>query len=493
MLRNLSHLRDRSLTVAARKHAVCRYRAATVRESVCGLMLCLLLSACTVGPNYKRPSLAVPHQHRGEAAASQASLADTKWPDLFPDEALKQLISTALAHNFDLVLASERVEEARARYRIAGANQYPFVYAEEQAGTVRYSTIGASLQSAPGSLTEATYTQTGIALSWELDLWGRIRRLKESARAEYLATEEARRGVTVSLIGDVAGAYFTLRERDLELQIARNTRDIADRNLHLIRLRHDHGAATGLDVQQAEQFLYLTTVRIASVEGDIGQAENGLNLLVGNLPGDIARSQPIESFVLPPQLPAGMPSSLIERRPDIRAAEQKLISANAQIGAAKAYYFPQITLTGILGGQSRALTQLFTGPAAYWTVAPDALLPIFTAGQVRVAVRLTEAQKREMLTAYQKTVYTAFREVSDALIRYDRTREQRSQQDHLVQALAEATRLSTLRYQGGADSYLQVLNAERDLFQGQLAQAQLRLQELLAFVDLYRALGGGLQ
>jgi NodT family efflux transporter outer membrane factor (OMF) lipoprotein len=455
--------------------------------------LALFLAGCTVGPNYKRPSLAVPGQHRGEAALSQASLADTKWPGLFPDDALKQLISAALAHNFDLALASERVEEARARYRIAGANQYPFLYGDEQAGTVRYSTIGSSLQTAPGSPTEATYTQTGAVLSWELDLWGRIRRLKESARAEYLATEDARRGVTVSLIGDVASNYFTLRERDLELQIARNTRDIAGHNLQLIRLRHDHGAATGLDVQQAEQFLYLATVRIASVEGDIGQVENGLNLMVGNLPGDIVRGKPIESFVLPPQLPAGLPSSLIERRPDIREAEQKLISANAQIGVAKAYYFPQIRLTGLLGGQSRALTQLFTGPAAYWTLSPDALLPIFNAGQVRVAVRLSEAQKREMLTEYQKTVYTAFREVSDALIRYDRTREQRSQQDHLVQALAEATRLSTLRYQGGADSYLQVLSAERDLFQGQLAQAQLRLQELLAFVDLYRALGGGWQ
>jgi multidrug efflux system outer membrane protein len=230
---------------------------------------------------------------------------------------------------------------------------------------------------------------------------------------------------------------------------------------------------------------------MASVESDIGQAENALNLLAGNLPGDIARGKPLESFVLPPELPAGMPSSLIDRRPDIRAAEQNLISANAQIGVAKAYYFPQITLTGLLGGQSRALTQLFTAPARYWTLTPDALLPIFTAGQVRVAVRLSEAQKREMLIGYQKAIYNGFREVSDALIRYDRTRQQRGQEDHLVQALTETTRLSTLRYQRGADSYLQVLSAERDLFQGQLALAQLRLQELLAFVDLYRALGGG--
>jgi NodT family efflux transporter outer membrane factor (OMF) lipoprotein len=462
-----------------------------MRVFCCSLLL--FLAACTVGPNYRRPSLAVPNQHRGDAAPAAASLADTKWPDLFPDDTLKQLISTALAHNFDIELASERVEEARARYRIAGTSQYPFVYAGVQAAAVRTSTIGASVQSVPGSSTDATYTQTGAALSWELDLWGRIRRLKESARAEYLATEEARRGVTVSLVGDVAGNYFTLRERDLELQIARSTRDIADRNLQLVRMRHDQGTATGVDVHQAEQFLYLATVQIASVEGDVGQVENALNLLLGNLPADIARGRPIESFVLLPQLPAGLPSSLIERRPDIREAEQQLISANAQIGVAKAYYFPQITLTGVLGVQSRALTQLFTGPASYWTLSPNALLPIFTAGQVRVAVRLSEARRREMLTAYRKTVYNAFREVSDALIRYDRTREERGQQDHLVEALRETTRLATRRYQGGVDSYLQVLSAERDLFQAQLAQAKLRLQELLAFVDLYRALGGGWQ
>ena len=455
--------------------------------------LAVILTACTVGPNYKRPSVPAPAQHRGAAAPAAASLADTRWPDLYPDETLKQLISAALAHNFDLALASARVEEARARYRIAGAAQYPFVYAGAQPAVSKSSTIGSSIQTVPGSRTEVAYSQIGVALSWELDLWGRIRRLKEAARAEYLATEEARRGVTVSLVGDVAAGYFTLRERDLELQNARNTRDIGERNLQLIRLRHDHGAATGLDVHQAEQFLYLATVRIASVEGDIGQVENGLSLLLGNLPGDIARGKPIESFVLPPQLPAGLPSSLIDRRPDIRAAEQKLIAANAQIGVAKAYYFPQISLTAAVGGQSRALSQLFTGPASYWTVAPSAVMPVFTAGSVRVAVRLSEAQQREMLVDYQRTIYTAFREVSDVLIRYDRTREERGQQDLLVQALTESTRLSTLRYQGGADSYLQVLNSERDLFQGQLAQAQLRLQELLAYVDLYRALGGGWQ
>ncbi|HYW47303.1 MAG TPA: efflux transporter outer membrane subunit [Bryobacteraceae bacterium] len=454
----------------------------------------LLLAGCTVGPNYKRPSVPVPADYRGAPAqTSAASLADTKWPDLFQDDSLKHLIAAALEHNFDLALASERVEEARARFRITGANQYPFLYAAGQFDATRPSSIGANTQVPAGYPLDASYTQAGAALSWELDLWGRLRRLTESARAQYLATEEARRGVIVSLIGDVAGNYFTLRERDLELEIAGGTRDIAARNLELVRVRHDHGAATGLDVHQAEQFLYLSTAQIASSERDIGQAENALSLLIGQPPGDIARGKPMDDYGLPPVLPPGLPSSLLERRPDIREAEESLIAANAQIGVAKAYYFPQISLTGFLGGQSRALTDLFTGPARFWTISPTALLPIFTASQVRVGVRLSETQKREMVISYQKAIYNGFREVSDALVRYDRTREQRTQQDLLVHALTETSRLSNLRYQGGMDSYLQVLDAERNLFQGRLVQAQLRLQELLSYVQLYRALGGGWQ
>ena len=387
------------------------------------LLPLLALAGCAVGPNYKRPATPVPPAYRGAPpGGSAASLADTKWTGLFEDDALKQLIAEALRSNLDLAIAMERVEQARARYRIAGASQFPFVLAQGQFTANRPSRIGSSLSVPSGSI-DASYTQAGAALSWELDLWGRVRRLKESARAQYLATEEARRGVIVSLIGDVAGGYFTLRERDLELEIARATRDLADRNLQLIRLRHDLGAATGLTVYQAEQFLYTAAAQIASAERDIGLAENALSLLLGKPPGDIARGKPVDAFGLPAELPPGLPSALLERRPDIRQAEQLLISANAQIGVAKAYYFPQISLTGFLGGQSRSLSDLFTGPARFWTATPSAVLPIFNANAVRVGVRLSEAQKREMLANYQKTIYTAFREVSDALIRYSRTRE----------------------------------------------------------------------
>lgn len=454
----------------------------------------LALAGCAAGPNYHRPVVAVPDTYRAApATTAPGSLADTKWSDLFEDDTLRQLIASALEHNFDLGIAAERVEEARAQFRITQSNRYPSLGAETGFTANRPSHIGSNTMAPSDASMDASYTQAGGALAWELDLWGRVRRLSESARAQFLATEEARRGVIVSLIADVTGDYFMLRERDLELEIARATGDIATKNLQLIRVRHDHGAATGLDVHQAEQFLYTATAQIASAQKDIEQAENALNLLLGKTAGDLERGRAVDDFGLPPDVPVGLPSALLERRPDIRQAEQLLIAANAQIGVAQAYYFPQISLTGFLGGQSRSLLDLFTGPARFWTITPSALTPIFTGGQVRAGVRLSEARKRETVIAYQRAIYTAFREVSDALVSYRRTREQRQQEDQLVRALSETTRLSTLRYQGGLDSYLQVLDAERNLFQGRLALARLRLGELLSFVQVYKALGGGWQ
>lgn len=456
------------------------------------LLLPLMLAGCAVGPNYKRPAVPVPSQFPG-AADSGASLADRKWVDLFQDETLKQLISEALEKNFDLGIASQRVLQAREQFRISGAARYPYATAQGQFAATRGSSVGAQSLMKPGTSTDVSYTQAGGGLSWELDFWGRVRRLNEAARAQYLATEEARNAVVISLMSDAAGGYFSLRERDLELEIARGTRDIAENNLRLVQLRHNRGATAGLEVHQAEQFLYTATAQIARVERDIAQTENALNLLLGKPPGPIARGKGMDDLSLPEQVPPGLPSSLLERRPDIRRAEQQLIAANAQIGVAKAHYFPQISLTGFLGGQSRALTDLFTAPARLASITPAAVLPIFDAGRVRAGVRLSEAQKTEMVIAYQKAIYTGLREVSDALVGYDRTREQRSQQDRLIHALEESARLSKLRYQGGMDSYLQVLDAERNLFQGRLTLAQLRLQEVLSYVELYRALGGGWQ
>jgi NodT family efflux transporter outer membrane factor (OMF) lipoprotein len=458
------------------------------------LLIPALLAGCAVGPNYRRPNVPLPGQFKGASSnASKTSLGDMKWSDVFHDDTLKQLIAKALKQNFDVGMAAEHVQEARARFGIVRASQVPSVSAMAQLSANRPTLIGAN-KYAPGTPSlDSSYTQAGGLFSWELDIWGRIRRLSESAKADYLASEEAQRAVIVSLVGDLAGSYAALREQDLELEIAQNTHRIAENHLRLVSLRHDRGAATGLDVHQAEQLLYTASAQIAQTEGDISRSENALSLLLGEPPGRIPRGTRINAFHFQEEIPSGLPSSLLERRPDIRRAEQTLISANAQIGVARANYFPQISLTGFLEGQSRALSELVSGPARLFNFTSSALAPVFTGGQLRSKVRFSEAQKREMMMAYQKTIYTALREVSDALVRYDRTREQLKQEEMLIQALTETSRLSTLRYQGGLDSYLQVLDAERNLFQGQLVLARLRLQEALSYIEIYRALGGGWQ
>jgi len=465
-----------------------------VKRSLVALFPALLsLSSCAVGPNYARPSVSAPPQFRGaERAAESKSLADAKWFDLFQDDALKQLVTTALEQNFDLEIAAERVLEARAQAGITHAQQFPTLDATGGFNLNRGSRVGAQPFVPPGISLDTSYTQAGFSLSWELDLWGRIRRLNEAARAQYLASEEARRGVVTTLVADVSEQYFQLRELDLTLEIARKNREAGENSLRLTQVRKNRGAATGLDVHQSEQFLYTATAQIAVAERGITQTENAISLLLGRSPGAIPRGRTLEELSAPPDVPAGLPSDLLARRPDIRQSEQLLIAANANIGAAKAAYFPRITLTSFVGGQSRALERLFTGPARDWSGAtPGVDLPIFNAGAVRSQVRLTEAQKREALAGYQKSIQTAFREVSDAIVGYSKTREQRVQEELLVKALEETDRLSNLRYRGGLDSFLQVLDAERNLFQGELDLAQLKQQELGQIVELYRALGGG--
>lgn len=450
------------------------------------------LCSCTVGPNYQRPGVQLPDVYRGgQANPAAVSLAETKFPDVFHDDVLTALLTKSLQNNFDLRAAAERVLEARAQLGITRANQFPFVTGQAEFSASRSSTLGANTFIPAGIKLQASYTQAGVAASWDADLFGRYRRLTEAARAQYFASEEGRRGVIVSLVGDVSTGYFTLLEQDLELEIANRTRDIASDNLRLVNLRHDRGAATGLDQHQAEQLLYTATAQIEAVKRNIGQTEDALSLLLGDAPHDIVRTRKLEEVKLPADLPAGLPSALLARRPDILQAENFLRAANAQIGAARALYFPDISLTAFAGGQSRALSALATGPARMASVTPAALLPIFNMGQVRNGVRLSEAQEREAVINYQRTIYGALRDVSDALIGFDRTRAQLAEEEKLVNALNETVRLSTLRYRGGLDSYLQVLDSERNLFSGQLVLSQLRLQELLSVVRLYRALGGG--
>jgi multidrug efflux system outer membrane protein len=462
-------------------------------------MLSVLIAAvvtvsCTMGPNYKRPVIPTPTAHRGAAATGKpatASLADLKWFELFRDETLTQLVNTSLQQNFELRIAAERVLQARAVFGITRADQWPSVDASAGLTAARSSRRGASRAIPPGANADVSYIEAGFNLGWELDVWGRLRRLSEAARAQYLATEEARHGVITTLVADVSETYLALRALDLELEIARRTRDVATDSLRLTEARRARGAASGLDVRQAEQLLFTATGQMASIEREIAQAENALSLLLGRMPGDVPRGRPLEAFEAPPAIPSGLPSALLERRPDIRQAEQQLVAANAQIGAAKAEYFPRISLTGLFGAQSRALSDLLTGPARVATASLGAAAPVFNAGRTRGNVRLAEAVHREALVNYERVIYTAFRDVADALAAHTNTGEQRRQQERLVEALREAAQLSTQRYQGGLDSYLPVLDAQRNLFQGELELAGLRQRELASIVQLYRALGGG--
>ncbi|HVH56257.1 MAG TPA: efflux transporter outer membrane subunit [Vicinamibacterales bacterium] len=440
------------------------------------LIATLVVAACTLGPDYKQPVVPVPDTHRGadEARGSSASLADVQWFELFRDDTLTQLVNAALKENFELRIAAERVLQARAAYGITRSAQFPSADASADFIGSRASRRGAN-RIPEGVDTSVSYTQMGFTLGWEVDVWGRLRRLSEAARAQYLATEEARHGVTTTLVADVSQTYLAVRALDLELQVARRTRD----------------AACSPRFDEAQQLLYTASGEIASLEREIAQAENALSLLLGRVPGEVPRGRALEAFDAPPAVPAGLPSALLERRPDVRQAEQELIAANAQIGAAKAEYFPRISLTGFLGVQSRALSTLLSGPAALAAGSVGAAAPVFNGGRTRANVQLAEAVQRELLVNYQRTIYSAFRDVSDALADHSKTKEQRGEQERLVQTLNESVRLATQRYEGGLDSYLPVLDAQRNLFQGELELARLRERELTSIVQLYRALGGG--
>jgi multidrug efflux system outer membrane protein len=452
----------------------------------------MLAASCTVGPNYKRPVIEAPSAYRAQQpSAAAGSLADLAWFELFRDDALTQLVRTALQQNFEARIAAERVLQARAAYGITRADQVPSVGASADLAAVRQSQRGATRGVPAGADTDVSYLEAGFNVGWELDVWGRLRRLSEAARAQYLATEEARRGVITTLVADVSETYLVLRALDLELEIARRTRDAGTASLRLTETRRAGGVASALDVRQAEQLLFTATGRIASLEREIAQAEHALSLLIGQAPGDVPRGRPLDALQGPPAVPAGLPSALLERRPDIRQAEQQLIAANAQIGAAKAEYFPRISLTGFFGAQSRALSDLLTGPARLASAGVGAAAPIFDGGRRRANVRLAEAVQREAVVQYQRAIYTAFRDVSDALVAHTKTAEQRAEQERLVGTLGESARLATQRYQGGLDSYLPVLDAQRNLFQGELDLARVRQRELASIVQLYRALGGG--
>jgi multidrug efflux system outer membrane protein len=464
------------------------------------------LTGCAVGPNYKRPAVNIPGVYRGSATdeaadaksqanqsqptsqgTSAASLGDEEWSKVFQDPELQGLIRTALKNNYDVRIAAARVLQAQAQLGITRADQYPSLGAGGNISSQNSPQIG------PIPSYEITQGQLTASAAWNLDFWGRYRRATEAARSTLLANEWAQREVRATLVANLAAAYFQLRELDLELEISQRTFNSRTQSLQLTQTLEQHGINSLLDVRQSEQLVYTAATEIPDFQRQIALQENAISILLGNNPGDVPRGLKLTEQPHAPEVPVGLPSSLLERRADIRQAEQTLIAANAQIGVARAAYFPQISLTGAAGFESPALTNLFTGPAALWSLAGSFTQPIFEGGRLKSGVRLAEAQREQMLLTYQQTIQGAFRDVSNGLVAYRKDREFRIQQEHLLASAQDAARLSEVRFKAGTTDYLEVLTNETNSFSAELGLAQAQTNELIALVQLYQALGGGWQ
>ena len=461
------------------------------------LLIASLAPTFALGQKYQRPQVQTPPVYRGvadpNAPPDPQTLADAKWFEVFKDEKLRELIHEALLHNYDLREAVARIDIARANLGLTRSNQFPTI-----AGSADITTVGESRNgqlNIPEPLDrKRTFGSVLLnLLTFELDIWGRLRKQTRAARADLLSTEEARKAVLTSIVSDVAASYFNLRELDFELEVARRTLTSRQESLRIIVLRQQRGVSNMLEVRQAEQLVYDATEVIPDLERQIEQQENFLSVLIGKNPGAISRGAGLTEQHMPPSVPPGLPSDLIARRPDILAAEQQLISANALIGAAKAAYFPRITLTGFLGFESNSLSSLFSASRSVWGFVPQLTQPIFTGGRLRSNVRFTQAQRDLFLVNYERTIQNAFREVSDSLVAYRKVKEVRIQRELLVNTLQDRARLAYLRYNGGVSNLLEALDADRDLFDAELSLAQARRDELLTVVQLYKALGGGWQ
>jgi multidrug efflux system outer membrane protein len=404
------------------------------------------------------------------------------------------LIRIALQQNYDLRDAVTRVEQARANLGITRSNQFPQFGAGGNFQITRLSRDGQF--PLPPTFLATQNRNWGQAflelLSFEVDIWGRLRRATEQARATLLNADENRKSVVTTLVSDVATNYFNLLQLDYELEISNRTLDTRQNSLRLVQDRQSGGIATLLDLRQAEQLVSSAAETIPTLQQQVAQTENAISLLLGKNPDEVVRGRFMDQQ-LPPDVPAGLPSSLLERRPDIRAAEQALIAANANIGVARAAYFPQVTLSGTLGGQSSQLASLFSGSNSSWLFVPQVTQPIFTAGRLKSGVKLAQAERDTALVQYERTIQTAFSDVSNALIAHQRTRESRVEQERLVAALQDRKDLAYARYHGGVDTLLNALDADRDLFTAELNLAQIHVNELLSVVQLYKALGGGWQ
>jgi outer membrane protein, multidrug efflux system len=437
-----------------------------------------LLAGCTVGPNYRRPALDVPTTYRNaDQPPATTSLGTEKWWEVFQDAELQKLIRTALDRNYDVRIAASRILQAQAQVTITRSQEFPQV-----------SALGGDIGEKISIFGYTAFELQG-ALSWSPDFWGQYRRATEAARASLLASEWNRKLVLSTVVEDVASAYFQLRELDLELDIAKSTLSSRQESLQLTNTLERGGATSLLDVRQAEQLVETAAETIPETERLIATYEDMLSTLMGENPHDIPRGLPLTEQPLPTEIPAGLPSELIERRPDIQQAEQQLVAANAQIGVARAQLFPSLPLTGAGGAESTNLATLLLGSG--WNYTAALTQPIFTAGKLRANLKLAQAQQQQALLTYQETIQQAFRQVSDALISYTKYREFREHQDLLTTAAQGAASLSETRYRGGAASYLEVLTNETNYFAAELNLARARLSERLALVQIYNALGGG--
>jgi multidrug efflux system outer membrane protein len=460
------------------------------------LALALLAAGCTLGPNYNRPAVPTPPSWRDIPAAEAQSLANTPWWQLFDDPQLQELIRIALAENKDLKIAVERIEEARARYGFTKADLWPQVDLSATAGRLRFNS-GSLIHTPEGDAsnvtqgTEVPIYAVAADVSWEIDFFGRIRRASEAQKALFLGAQEARRSAVLTLVAAVAQAYFELRDFDSRLEIARRTIQSRREYVQFAKDRFEGGVTPELDFRQAEAELRRVETVLFDLERLVALKENELSVLLGRNPGVIARGTSLVDQKLPPAVPAGLPSALLDRRPDIREAEQTLAAGTANIGEAKALLFPRIALTGSYGFASTEFDTLFDGPSKSWNIIGNLLQPIFHAGKNKRRVEVTESRQRQMLYAYERTILQAFRETEDSLVTYRKTGEQRSAQADRVAAERKVLELCELRYKGGVAAYLEVLDAQRSLFGAELDEAQTIGSHLVSLVRLYKALGGG--
>ncbi len=455
-----------------------------------GVIAAAVLGGCAVGPNYKRPVVAEPQMFRGQATAEAASLADLPWWEVFQDTILKNLIEEAISNNYDGKIAAARVQEARANFVVSRSDLFPSLdySASVSRGKIEPGVLGSP--GAPAPRASNFYSGT-VAMSWELDIWGRVRRSTEAARATLLATEEARRGVWLTLVSDLAQAYFELLALDVRLQIARDSTDAYQSTYNVFQDRLQVGVASRLETSRADGALGAAQASIPQLESDIVAKENQISILLGRSPIPIPRGLPMYAQAVVPTVPAGLPSALLERRPDLRQAEQQLVRANARIGVAKAEFFPTLSLTALFGTASPEVSALTGGSATIWAVAGMLSGPLFNAGRTLGNYRVSLAQWEQAKLQYEQAVLTALREVSDALTALGKLNEAETGQERSVKALAQAVTYATDRYRYGFASYFEVLEAQQQLYPAQNTLAQIRRDRLLAHVRLYKALGGG--